>query len=105
VLPTVAGHNGGPKNVNVFLHAYSFIRGHGGTYGLLIKLATCPRAVAELEDPAVGLAGVRESLSLPEVDLQEPFASSGLWQADRTSLAVVKDMRGLVDDEVVESVV
>jgi hypothetical protein len=54
------------------------------------------------DDAGVGLARVRERLALPELDVEQPFLSARLAQPDRPSLAVVEDVRGLVDDEIRE---
>jgi len=56
--------------------AHQLIWWRGFPLKLLIKPAPRENAVAELKNPAVGLAGVGEGLALAEGDLEQPLASS-----------------------------
>jgi hypothetical protein len=79
------------------------IRGRGFALQLREQRSPLGRSAPQLEDATVRLAGVREGLALPEVDLEESLAPARVREADRLALAVVEDVRGLVDQEVVES--
>src|SRR5439155_21376815 len=61
--------------------------------------------LAPLDDPGVRLAGIREGLPLPERDVGEPLAASRLREPGGSTLAVVEDVRSLVDHEVLEAAV
>lgn len=61
------------------------------------------RAAAEIEDAAVRLAGVGERLALDEGDAKQPLAPADIRQPDRPTLAVVEDVRGFVDQQVVKA--
>jgi|GEM_PF-6080691 len=57
------------------------------------------------DDSGEGLTGPGEGLALPKVNVQQPLPPSGNGQPQGLSLAVVKDMRHLVNDEVLERLV
>lgn len=52
------------------------------------------------DDAGVRLAGVRERLALPVLDVEQPLLRARLAEPDRAALAVVKDVRRLPDHEV-----
>jgi len=80
----------------------------GDAHGAAIVRGQRPslaRALRALEHPRVRLARVGEGLALAVLDVEEPLLRPRLAKADGGALAVVEDVRGLVDDEVGEGVV
>src|SRR5205085_4866121 len=57
-------------------------------------------AVRAGKHPRIGLARVSERLALAEIDVEQPFLGSRFSKADGATLAIVKYVGSLVDDEV-----
>src|SRR6266511_2267700 len=72
---------------------------------LLRERATLNRFFPALDQTRVRFARVRKGLPLPILDVEQPFFPSRLTEANDGALAVVEDVRGLVDDEVCERIV
>jgi len=66
------------------------------------KTRTVPWLRCAFKDACVRLAGLGKGLALPVLDIQQPLALSCLRQPDGVALAVVEDVRSLVDHEVRE---
>ena len=95
VPPAVPRRRRLAEDVRVFVTLDALVR-RARPGGELIdeREARRPR-LAQLDDPGVRLAGVREGLPLPERDVEEPFAASRLREPHGATLAVVEDVRRL----------
>ena len=102
-FPAVAGGNCFAQDVEVFFHIQSDVRRHRSLRVFREQCLPSPQPPAKAVNSAVGLAGISEGFALGELDLQQPLTPPCLAQSDRAALAVVKDMRCLMDQEVVEA--
>src|SRR3989454_4680907 len=105
VPPAVPRRRRLAEDVRVFVTLDALVR-RAQPGGELVdeREARRPR-LAQLDDPGVRLADVREGLPLPERDVEEPFAAARLPEPHGATLAVVEDVRRLVDHEVLEAAV
>src|SRR2546427_7406427 len=93
------------KDVHVFVTVDTLVR-RAPPGGEFLDERQARRArLAQLDDPGVRLEGIREGLPLPERDVEEPLAASRLREPGGSTLAVVEDVRSLVDHEVLEAAV
>lgn len=102
-FPAVAGGDRFAQDVEVFVHIQSVVRRHRSLRVFCEQGLSGPQPLAELVNTAVGLAGISEGFAPGELDFQQPLTPPGLAQSDRATLAVVKDMGCLMDQEVVEA--
>ena len=102
-FPAVPGSDRFAQDVEVFIHIQSVVRWHRPLRVFREQCLPSPQPRAEVVNAAVGLAGISEGFALGELDLQQPLTPVGLAQSDRATLAVVKDMGCLMDQEIVEA--
>src|SRR5437667_7361617 len=91
------------KDVHVFVTVDALVR-RAPPGGELLDERQARRArLAQLDDPGVRLAGIREGLPLPERVVEEPLAASRPREPGGSTPAVGEDGRRLVDHEVLEA--
>src|SRR5436309_1491520 len=95
VPPAVPRRRRLAEDVRVFVTLDALVR-RARPGGALVdeREARRPR-LAQLDDPGVRLAGVREGLPLPEREVEEPFAASRLREPHGARLQLWEDVRRL----------
>jgi hypothetical protein len=102
-LPAVTGSDGLAKDIHVLAPNHALVRRHRSFSHFEQQLSAGWRAVGEFEDAAVRLARICKGFALDEVDRQQLLASPYFAQADRPPLAIMEDVRGFVDHEVLNT--
>ena len=95
----------GPDDIGNLGIVHAFVRDPNRASIILRQSSPCGGILTALDHAGVRFARIRKRLPLPVLNIQQPFLLSRPWKVDRDALAVVKDMSGLVDDEVGERIV
>src|SRR5437016_10772470 len=88
VPPAVPRRRRLAEDVHVFVILDAFVRRARPGGELLDEREACRARLAQLDDPGVRLACVREGLPFPERDVEEPFAASRVREPHGATLAV-----------------
>ena len=103
-FPAIPGLGRLVQDVEILVRVEALVRRHWFVRESGHQLPARCRPIAELENPAPSLACIGERLALAELDVEEPLPRPRFRQSYRSPLAVVEDVRGLVDDEILKSV-
>jgi hypothetical protein len=104
-LPTVPSRHSRLNNAGDLGGVRPFVGDPQHSAALLRQRSRYRRDLPALEYTSIGFAGVCKCLSLSVADIEQPRLRSRLAEPNRRTLAVVEDVRDLVDDEIREGIV